>query len=379
MDIVTLAKYFTILFLINAIVQGIVFIRTLELRNFFLALFILFIALGHGYGILFVNGSLARFPEIFGLICPVESMVISVAYFVVLYSLDSRRTFHKRELLIFLFPLSLFIYYATCQIFLSAIEPKLIIGAVAEMRLEYIVNDYPKYIIFANLILVLFLIARHLAKKISWKEIQNIQQISDVFIYFRELIFVGILVIFSTGLIWAIYFIFRILDQPGNAVICLVIQVGILYHACLFGQLVPAYVKGKILHRKNETNASEKYAKNRLADVDKINLDSALSSLIQTKKIFRNESLSLQMLAQMLSVSPILLSQYINTEYKKTFREFANFHRIEDAKILLRENTEMKIIDIAYSAGFNSISSFNTAFRQITGTNPNKYRKNNIV
>lgn len=52
--------------------------------------------------------------------------------------------------------------------------------------------------------------------------------------------------------------------------------------------------------------------------------------------------------------------------------------RIKDAKVKLIE-TDDDIIDIAYSIGFNSISSFYRLFRKHTGRSPARYRKEYTV
>ena len=70
------------------------------------------------------------------------------------------------------------------------------------------------------------------------------------------------------------------------------------------------------------------------------------------------------------------LSQVINTEHNKNFREFINTLRIKEAEKLLKE-TSLKIEAVAYETGFNTISTFNIAFKKETGITPSEYRKKN--
>ena len=45
---------------------------------------------------------------------------------------------------------------------------------------------------------------------------------------------------------------------------------------------------------------------------------------------------------------------------------------------VLFSNPDTQIIDIAFDSGFSSISSFNRAFKKITGLSPSKYRQTMI-
>jgi AraC-like DNA-binding protein len=57
-----------------------------------------------------------------------------------------------------------------------------------------------------------------------------------------------------------------------------------------------------------------------------------------------------------------------------TLIDHLTHHRIFHAKRLLA-TTDQKIVDIAYSSGFSSISRFNEAFRRACGCTPRDYRK----
>jgi AraC-like DNA-binding protein len=70
---------------------------------------------------------------------------------------------------------------------------------------------------------------------------------------------------------------------------------------------------------------------------------------------------------------------YAATLFKKTFGttivNFVTRHRIAHAQRLLL-STDDQIISIAGESGFDSLSRFNRAFKQITGLTPRDYRKN---
>ncbi|MNY70445.1 Melibiose operon regulatory protein [compost metagenome] len=71
------------------------------------------------------------------------------------------------------------------------------------------------------------------------------------------------------------------------------------------------------------------------------------------------------------------LSVLINHQLGQHFYDFVNTYRIENAKEILKDSSKSKvtILEILYEVGFNSKSSFNSAFRKHTGNTPTEYRK----
>ena len=63
------------------------------------------------------------------------------------------------------------------------------------------------------------------------------------------------------------------------------------------------------------------------------------------------------------------------------FFEYINLLRIEEAKHLLTANDRksMNIIEVAYTVGYSTKNTFNTAFRRIVGVTPTEFRKRQQV
>ncbi|MBM9498751.1 AraC family transcriptional regulator [Leptospira sp. 201903071] len=97
--------------------------------------------------------------------------------------------------------------------------------------------------------------------------------------------------------------------------------------------------------------------------------------LFEVRKIYLNDDLSLKSLGNQLSLRPDQLSQVVNDSYGMNFNRFLNYHRIQEAIRILKEDPEAKIIHVAMRCGFNSKSSFNESFRRETGTTPTEYFK----
>ena len=99
------------------------------------------------------------------------------------------------------------------------------------------------------------------------------------------------------------------------------------------------------------------------------------------KEPYIDSELTLNSLAEMLSISPHNLSEAINTQLDKSFFDFINFYRVERVKkdLLDPTNNHLKILAIAFDAGFNSKSSFNTIFKKHTNMTPGNTGKRKPV
>lgn len=131
------------------------------------------------------------------------------------------------------------------------------------------------------------------------------------------------------------------------------------------------YVKNKTLI---SVNNKEKYV-NKIDDKVVKEIQDQINILFETRKIYTNPDLTLSILAKELNIRPQLLSQFINDNLNKSFAQFINEYRIDEAKRLLKESTQFKIDAVGFESGFNSSSTFYSAFKKITGTTPSSYQK----
>jgi len=131
------------------------------------------------------------------------------------------------------------------------------------------------------------------------------------------------------------------------------------------------YVKRQIAHQKKML----RYTSSTLSEEETNEINEKLIKRLAKDDIYLEADLSLHKLAEEIAVKPHSLSQVINQYHQKHFHDFINTYRIEEAKRLLIE-TSLKIEAVAYDSGFNSISTFNVAFKKETGVTPSKYRKN---
>lgn len=125
-------------------------------------------------------------------------------------------------------------------------------------------------------------------------------------------------------------------------------------------------------HSKNENIAGEvnnSFEENR-------RIVEAVHNLMVTKKIFTDNNLSMESLAEMLNVPRISLSKSINLITGKNFNQFVNDYRIKEAIriISLSANADISMEELYKIVGFASRTPFYLAFKKITGLSPREYK-----
>ncbi|MCT2406089.1 helix-turn-helix domain-containing protein [Chryseobacterium antibioticum] len=102
-----------------------------------------------------------------------------------------------------------------------------------------------------------------------------------------------------------------------------------------------------------------------------------LKKYMMEEKPFLDPSLTIQHISNGIEIPTRELSVLINHQLGQHFYDFVNTYRIENAMAILKDATKSKVtvLEILYEVGFNSKSSFNTAFKKHTGYTPTEYRK----
>jgi YesN/AraC family two-component response regulator len=98
------------------------------------------------------------------------------------------------------------------------------------------------------------------------------------------------------------------------------------------------------------------------------------------EKPYLNPTLTLKELSTELSIPSRYLSQIINEHMQSNFYDYISKYRIEEAKKLLSDlSCDKTVLEILYEVGFNSKSSFNTAFKKFTGITPSRFKKESLT
>lgn len=139
----------------------------------------------------------------------------------------------------------------------------------------------------------------------------------------------------------------------------------LLYPTMLFaGDL--KYLKEQRNRKSNSNETSE----------DKDQMERIIKYM-EVEKPFLNAQFSMPELAKKMKVSLHIISYLINKEQQKNFSEFVNDFRTNAAAEKLRDNAfdHLTISSIAYEVGFNSLSTFNKAFKKKYNQTPSQFKK----
>jgi AraC-like DNA-binding protein len=120
-----------------------------------------------------------------------------------------------------------------------------------------------------------------------------------------------------------------------------------------------------------------KYEKSSLSDAEKSAIHRKILREMEENRYFARNLASLSDLAHTIRETSHHVSQVINEVMGRSFFEMLAWYRVEEAKRLIREDPEARLIveDIAEQVGYNSKSSFNTAFKKLTGQTPSEFRR----
>lgn len=129
-----------------------------------------------------------------------------------------------------------------------------------------------------------------------------------------------------------------------------------------------------------EDSAEEKpkYVTSNLDIKEALKLNNDLQTIMELNKPYLKSDLTLQALSQEINIKPHYLSQIINQYHQKNFSDFVNFYRVKEAQKLILQNSNLKIEAIGYESGFNTKTTFYTAFKKVSGCTPSEYRKKEL-
>jgi tetratricopeptide (TPR) repeat protein len=123
---------------------------------------------------------------------------------------------------------------------------------------------------------------------------------------------------------------------------------------------------------------TETIARPGVSDAEESRILRDLEKIVKADRVFTRKQITLADLAAQIQTNTSYLSRIINEHYKMNFSNFLNLYRIREAQRMFAGNLHltMTLEGIADSIGFQSRSTFNTAFKKITGVTPSVYLKN---
>lgn len=207
------------------------------------------------------------------------------------------------------------------------------------------------YCIYYGHLIIYVTYSYRLAFKASTLQSANFQLI--------RLIFVGLLVI------WVVYFL-NLFDEDIPYII------GPVLYSIVAYSISFVVIKNRFIDKVDH----EKYKSTQIPEDLGEEIYSKIQKLMIDDKEFKNPELTLKLLSVQLKQSPQIVSMVINQKSGRNFNTYINHFRIEEASKQLRDSKfeHYSISAIAMESGFNSISSFNTAFKKQTNLTPLAFR-----
>jgi AraC-like DNA-binding protein len=184
--------------------------------------------------------------------------------------------------------------------------------------------------------------------------------------------------IVANTIIWPLAFLIELLKKHSGDFDLIWILISILIYLIGYkGLKQPEIFSGEIKNNREAEISRKKYVKSGLTDENADEVFNRLNEFMLSSKSFLDSNLNLPGLAKQLNISTHHLSQIINKKAEQNFFEYINKFRIEEAKRLLKnpEMNHLTISAIGFEVGFNSTSTFNSVFKNLTGTTPSKYQK----
>ena len=173
----------------------------------------------------------------------------------------------------------------------------------------------------------------------------------------ETLYFVSEIIVNLANIIVLFWLVIKALKKPE-------VLVGVNRNTLLVNQMVT---------ENNEPDeSSDKFDSNGQNEIIK-----KLENHMKVNEPFMDSSLSVYDLAKQINVPSRDLSIAINHNLNKHFFDFVNEYRIRKAMEIFKNTNDDKltVLEVLYEVGFNSKSSFNTAFKKFTGTTPSEFKR----
>jgi AraC-like DNA-binding protein len=246
-----------------------------------------------------------------------------------------------------------------------------------DAKLAYLISEYynpslgPWYYVRSAFVIVqagLYLTLSVLTILAFVKKSRRPSSSVDRAVIFQIRFFVtGFLILFAVGVLRYLF------DHTARTNLLVPLGASMLIYALGY----VSFRNPQVLAHADEPPPAKKYEWSSLTPETSERYLRRLLQSIEQEKLFLDAELTVAKLAEKLSIPPPHLSQIINERLKQNFVDFINTYRVEEAKRKLVDpiKRHYTVLAIAEEAGFNSKSSFNTAFKKHTQMTPSEFRK----
>ncbi|KAF2080219.1 helix-turn-helix domain-containing protein [Flavobacterium sharifuzzamanii] len=164
----------------------------------------------------------------------------------------------------------------------------------------------------------------------------------------------------------------------------------LFYFLAIMGASAATYISGAVvfsfilylgisilLYRKKTDDLfllNGKISNKKIESAEALMWSEKLENAMFEKSLYKNPNLTLQDLSQEINISSHQLSQFLNNNLGKNFTSYVNEFRINEACKIITSSDKLTLESVGYDVGFNSKSTFFTAFKKHTGTTPLNYQ-----
>ncbi len=345
-----------------------IFFTIRGLRNNFVNIFLLtllsIVLIGTSF-VISLNHITLSVPFLKHFINSLPALVGSLTYLYVFYSINSLKKFRLRSLLHFL-PLVFAIPLSYNDMGgISIISVFLNIGLKILVSIIYFIVSLKLLKTYKNII------EKHFSKteNIDLKWLSFVVRVG----------LVAYTVYFFIMLMWALeIYLLANIEIYANVVPVLFIF-SISYYSL---SATKVFERISTFNSEIELRTEPKNDKKELLPPDEVNqILQKIIEIIETKKLFKNENLMLEDLANELKLHSKYVSYVINTGAGMNFFDFINRFRVREfnTQVLNPKHKNLTFLTIAFNCGFGSKSAFNRAYKSETGISPSEFIKKSRI
>ncbi|MDH4199365.1 MAG: helix-turn-helix domain-containing protein [Spirochaetia bacterium] len=268
---------------------------------------------------------------------------------------------------------SLTILLTSIPTLILSADEKLVLAEKAFWLKDPLVMDgkIPRWILFVYFIFIIYNLQKKISMKINIRKVYAEFKLNGYRFNTIIAIYAGLII---TLLFSAIHMLITIMSKRVQSDAFYLFLPGTWFILTIFMQIFENLSSLKVFNKKYGKEPVG-YSKSQLNKIDIASLEIRLESLMQEKKLYRNENLTLQKLARHLDLSTQQLSEYLNVTKQTGYREYISQYRIEEAKKILLEKPEMNASLVGFEVGFPSVSGFYKIFKKKVGISPADFRK----
>ncbi|MFY0602254.1 MAG: AraC family transcriptional regulator [Cyclobacteriaceae bacterium] len=150
-----------------------------------------------------------------------------------------------------------------------------------------------------------------------------------------------------------------------------------------FGALIIAYRKiiGINLNIGNTKQLSYNNKAYQLDEERLLDLEKKLLLAMSEQELYKKQKLQLRDLSEAVSSPENHVSEVLSRKLQTSYYDFVNEYRVKEVIRLMNLPVyrDYKILVLAQESGFNAKTTFNSAFKKVTGQTPSEYKKSHFT